>query len=444
MIEMPRDVKTVKSVASPRGNQPFGSASYVEAKSKLQRGRYLPTFSHTRIHNHMTSYDDDEYIIIRACAPWAAGSTGIQTLAGDIVDQGHTSGNMKDKVDDEETAYKQVSLNALRAILDCRIQHQIRTLMADYAEADETGGSNTSPAVWTLATFNQLMTEIDGKHIMVPNWVLKLADDFLFYVQLGEQYTIGTVRTPPSYFIPYISDAKYSEMASYLGSYVYTYNGESKIYMDKFGVKYKELKSSDLTKPLTMYKGWRHPEVLAFLCHSSYHIYDNASIHLISPDGVYANDAIAADHASRKFYFVDKPDEAPYHLFTPLLNEYNADKNKYGWLDENIYHYSGGDDDDNSFEKAKYLEDTSFTGGTNTSMWYILKQFAATYQQSAGHSLGDTSGFLNLSLTGSKLAADIDIGNWPLAMEMDCFYGTGLTKSVIENALLNYCIANAF
>jgi hypothetical protein len=257
---------------------------------------------------------------------------------------------------------------------------------------------------------------------------------------------VGTVRTPPSFFIPYISDKKVSEVDTFLADYVYAYNGESKLYMDKFGVRYKTLSDEDLTKLPRLIHGVNNPEMLAFFNHSSFKVYDNAAEHIITPDGVYDQDANGGEHTTRKFYFLDKPDEAIYHVLTPLLNEYDATNNKYGILDIDGCIYCGTDDDDVSFCYAKYLESTNFTGGTATILYKtaMLQLYLALYEQGAGHSLGDTSGFMNQSLTGSKLTADIDQTVWPLAVRNGAFYGTGLSQAVIENALLNYCISKAF
>jgi hypothetical protein len=289
-----------------------------------------------------------------------------------------------------------------------------------------------------------MMTEYDGKNICVPNWVLKIADDLSFYFKLTDEYMVGTLRTPPSYFIPYCSDQKVTEIQTLNGT-VYANNALSKVFMDKFGVKYTKLNSSMITKDLTLYEGFHNTRALAYFCHEKFQIYDNGGAHTIEPDGTIHDD----DLASRRYYFVDKPDEDILHVLAPLLENYvDADTCVYGAFGVN---HIDNDDDDVSFLKTDFVETASWTEGTATNLWYILVMYAALYQQNAGHSQGDTSGWLNLSLTGSKLAADIDINisapstfDWPLAREMKASYATGITETIADNALLNYAITNAF
>jgi hypothetical protein len=217
---------------------------------------------------------------------------------------------------------------------------------------------------------------------------------------------------------------------------------KAKLFMDKYGIKYTTLNTSILTKDIKMLNGFHNKDWLAWASHNSFDVYDNGSAHTIQPDGTYVVDDV--EHKSRAYYFIDKPDESIYHILSPLYQGYEADHNKYGFLDVSNDVFEGTDDDDTSFIKADWLEVTSWTEGTVTNMKDIIEKFAALYQQSAGHSSGNTAGFLNLSLTGSKLAADIDLAEWPLAKDLGSFKNTGFSKTIIDNGLLNWCISKAF
>jgi hypothetical protein len=434
MIYMPRNDK---DVTGPRGKGQFSSKSYTDKRSKQERGRFMPTFSHTRTHTKMTSFDDVDYLVANLLTFVSGTWTGAQNLAKAIVEQGHTSGHMKDKVDAEETAYAENCSWLLSLILDLRYQHSIRNKLADAPEADETGTSGSGVAIWTLSSFNNLMTEIDGKDIKVANWILALADDLSFYFKLSDEYMVGTVRTPPSYFYPFVSDRKLTETNTLLSG-IYPNNALSKLYMDKFGLGYSKLTSSIITKELTEYRGFNNTKALAYFCHSKFQIYDNGGAHTIEPDGTIHDD----DLASRKYYFLDKPDEDILHVIAPVLEAYvDGDTCIYGIFGTNQI---DNDDDDVSLIKIDFIESSAWTECTVSNIWYILKMFAASYQQGAGHSQGDTSGWFNVSLTGSKLAADVDLSSWPLAVDLGAFYGTGITETIADNALLNYCISKAF
>lgn len=431
---MPRESK---DATGPRGKGQFSSKGYRQTRSKQERGRYLPTFSHTRTHTKMTAYDDTDYVVVALKHFIPTVYTGLENLAKDIVYQGHTAGHMKDKVDAEETAYAANAAKLLAMILDLRYQYNIKNLFADIPTADETGTSASAIAIWDDASWNNMMTEYDGKDIAVPNWIIKIADELSFYFQMSDEYLVGTVRTPPSYFVPYTSDQKLTEIQA-LNVTVYGNNSLAKLYMDKFKVGYTKLSTSLIEKDLTLYQGVHNSKALAFFCHEFFQVYDNGGAHSIERDGSIHDD----DLTSRKYYFIDKPDEDILHVLAPLLESYvDADTCYFGAFGQI---HCGADDDDISMIKADFIETTAWVAATVTNCWFMLQHYAALYQQGAGHSQGDTSGWLNMSLTGTKLAADIDLGDWPLAVSLKAFSGTGLTETIANNALLNFCIANAF
>jgi hypothetical protein len=286
-----------------------------------------------------------------------------------------------------------------------------------------------------------MLTELQNRKIVVPQWVEALAEALMFYVKHTDEYMQGTIRTPPSYFYPFGSDMKVSEVNTLLAA-VIGENMECKIFCDKYGLKYKYLNQEMLTKEIREIDGFLNKEWLGFASQASFDIYDNASAHTIQPDGTFVVDD--EEHKTRKCYFIEDPNESIWPIAASLLQGYDVDHNKYGYLNVSNDTLQGDDDDDCSFAKIDFVEVTAWTQGTITSMSHLFPLFASTFQQGAGHSSGDTSGFFNLSLTGSKLAADIDYSEWQLAKTMGAFYKDGWSKTIYDNALLNWCIDKAF
>jgi hypothetical protein len=208
-----------------------------------------------------------------------------------------------------------------------------------------------------------------------------------------------------------------------LMSEIYSNQGQARVHMDKFGVKYETFKEGML-EPRMITRD--NVDYIAFMNHGMLGIYDGANPQAIREYGFNGDGS-----ENHKYYFKDRPDESKIHAFAKLLGSYNATYNKYGGLLYQVDAFVPTTQNYINMFRASRFENTEFVSNSIAAFADIALDFKDVYKQ---------TNTLNVSFTGTYLSADIDISSWPLAWKYDLKYGSGLNETKTDYILLNAII----
>lgn len=339
--------------------------------------------------------------------------------------EGKTSGNMKDVVSAEETAFGAVCRDAFMVCFNEAYRRIILELLANSAESDTDEIADNRPPVITYTSMNLELQNMQEKNLVIPDHISKMIKDLTFLIKIQESYSVGSLILPPRYLVPFSPFMDFANVQSYNSDWAQN-NALAKLHMDKFGIKYHKFSDSDI--PEAPEVSTSSSKAIAYFNHMPLVVRDAANDQPIYP---YASIAGTATWTGILYYFKENPDEDPLHILLPILvNAYHVDNNPYGGM-----------------LSFRYCTDTQnhvcivSSSYTNTSTWTsaleyeIVFYFLATYKQ--------TNTF-NVSLTGTYRTADSDYSGWLWAIMNGCAYGTGLTKTSIENILKGYMTKLAY
>lgn len=443
-------VKGTSSKSNKPGISKFSSKqrsnkSYREKRYSEDYG-VLPNFVRTRSKRGHGTYDSDLFITMPFMTFYIG--TYVANACKQAVIQGYQAGNMKDKVDAQETAYTTMVSNWLQVLFNLGPMTTLRDLMDNPPESDaisatgdgETG--NTNMALYTYLNFNAILSELQGK--IIPNVVIELFKAFNFYIKFGDPYQIGAVEIPGQYYLPFYPKDAYttlSTVATGALDLIYAQQGQAKRHMDKFGIKYSKFDVSLLT-PREIDQN--HPDAIAWFNHAPLTIagsgvagycpggYDAAGD--VVAGGIFGTGGLfyTGAHSNVAYFFKDNPNESVIHVLAPLLDMYHATNNPYGWMFNPGTFISTTAKDTGL--KASQVEASEFLGADASEMTFSVTKYLALYTQ---------TNLIDLSYTGTNIA-ETDIAEWPLAATLDLKYGRGLSQNVIDNALLRQLMKWSF
>jgi hypothetical protein len=148
---------------------------------------------------------------------------------------------------------------------------------------------------------------------------------------------------------------------------------------------------------------------------------------------LYPFDADASEN--HRWFFKDTPNESRINAYAKLLHTYNETYNKYGGL-LNSLSVSTTRGDVNALICKKTESSEMLAAEPISGVWHHwFSKHYATYCQ---------TNTLNSSLTGTFQAADVDITEWPYALDHDLYYATGLNELRSDSILLRAIIEDLF
>jgi hypothetical protein len=409
--------------------------SYYSARSKADKTNIFPKFTHTRESENMTTYADEDYYYV--ILNYAYGTNAAYLADGliEAVNTGHMTGNMKDLVAAQETGFDNLSTNIICVLFDLAWQKHVRYILDNPPEQNtnnltvsDGGIANVKVPVYTPDEYNTTIGNMEGRGLVVPNVILEILKAFNWYVKRTEPYNVGSSTIPASYFSPFISYYTPDNLDALIQT-CYTNIGQAKLYMDKFGVKYKTFSESDL-EPIEKKLFPIDDDLIAYFNHMVPIIYDGAN-----PQAITHYPFSADNSESHRYYFRNDPNDSKIHAYAKLLHAYNATYNKYGGL---FYQGATQIPTTQNYVNALYCDKQESTGWKGNS----IAGFSPVF--SLSHPLYKQTNTLNVSYTGTYLSADIDLTQWPLAIQHDLKYGSGLNETKTDNIFLNQIIKDMF
>lgn len=422
----PKGSSDSKNTGNPR-NGKYRDTGYRQRRTKEETGKLFPTFSHSRSKETLTTYGDSDYatMMIQSNDHATANSvTAFKNLMIASYKEGHTSGNMKDVVTAEETSFSVVCEAAFTVIMELILNMNQDEFFANPAESDTNTLTSTRPVKITLQSLILTVQTLSRKALVVPNVVKKLINDIMFVVKFSDEYSVGTVVLPPGYLIPWTPSIVLANLEALITTWG-SNNAAAKLHMDKFGIKYSQFSESDLISlpevPIDS------PQAMWMFNHFPLLLRGAAADINMYPDVDLAG---GTDWTSERFYFKQNPNECILHALVPLLYAYHATNNPYG----GILSAQLVDATQNNFNmmKSAYDNTSTFTKGSAPN---IFMRFRAVWTQTDNY---------NISQTGTDRTGDSDLSDWDYAIEHSLFYGTGLTKTILEQILKNYMIEGMY
>lgn len=445
-------------VAGERAIEWKGASStqknYLNTRFAESKGRIYPTFRFNRTGLGITSFSDTNYLQGNF---WPAhdyresGSTcltGWDNVIDDTWKEGHRSGNMKDSVSGDVTAFKNNTAALFCLGMDLGYQNLYRELLANPTENDAAGGTagaNPVIGLHTLNSWNELVAELEARKIPVPTFISQLWSDLLLCFKIDDPWMRGTVQLPPRYYVPFMPDNTKTESESMMDT-IYSNSGQSVVHMAKYDYKWKPFSKEMIT---------------------NYHIYDlkgaeavswfmnGPGAHWTSYSGgqnyfrpIGSLSAATPAVTSKRLYFLSDANECAINYLLPMFEAYHATNNKYGGIMGAF----------TSAQAASYrcgLFQTSYTGTTfsavdtqsgsadQVALLPLQMMAEGIYTEPVSRPVGGA-----LTITGSYFSGapgtDVDIDINPYGLLMGVKYGTGLSLERYETAFKQYLINNMF
>jgi hypothetical protein len=272
-------------------------------------------------------------------------------------------------------------------------------------------------ALITRSSYATLMQELEG--LIIPNLVIEILKPLNFYIKMSEPWIQGETTIPPRYVVLRTPSLSLASLNSYVET-IRSNQGEAKMHMDKFGIKYSTWDQSLLeARELTI----NDIDAIAYFQHAYLMINNTTgSPQYYKPQSIDLGQDGGEDY---KYYFADNPNESVINVLAKLFHTREATYNKYGGTFVN-YEDPGGNSD--MCVQCKYTESTEFLANTVLNNFDILSQFRAFWEQT------DT---LNVSLTGTGISND-DYPTWLTALLKDLKYGSGLDENRSDAVLESF------
>lgn len=391
----------------------------------------------TRTKESHATYDSSKYIILPQIYPGTSTTMGYFANACITASkQAYQVGNMKDKVDAQETAMSTVIQYSLLVFLELMAQGHIKDLMDNPPESNlETDlgdglTGNTNVANFEYMEYNALLNQLTGK--LIPKVVIDVIKVFNFVIKYTEAYKIGPVEIPAQYVLPFTPSLSYATIQSYITN-IGSNQGQMKRHMDKFGFKYVSFTPDMLDMRII---NPDHPDALAWFNHAPLSITGSGkSAYWPQTDGVavgtyyYPGSIYLNAHNTTRYYFRDNPNESMIHVLAPCLEYYESTYAKYGGLFRTGVSSLLCTTADTFGLSASQVESSEFLRISSTNAYFALKKFFALYNSS--HTL------IYVELGGTNIA-EVKITDYDLAHDIDLKYGTLPRQEVMEEALLQY------
>jgi hypothetical protein len=260
-----------------------------------------------------------------------------EALLEEVYKQFHQTGNLKDQVDAQLTAFKTVASNALHLIGDLAFQMNIRTMLENPTELDSQDFDSTGPSlpISTLESFNNLIGILEDYQIPVPNYIPALIKLMNVKIKLQDSYIVRDISMPPAYIIPFCPKYGVDSLKSVClqgsgtpGDGILTNMGLAKLHMDKFGIKYTPF-SKSMLEPTEL--SLSDDLAIAHLSFSDITIWEtgDATYHCTNPSGQFETEA---DFQNAKYYFKSDPTCDLFRIINLIYGTYAATYNIYSGI----------------------------------------------------------------------------------------------------------------
>jgi hypothetical protein len=409
---------------------------------KDQIGKFLPSFRRSaNFWNGMDDEDSKRYGVFEAS--YIYSGTYLADACLEAIQRYHKIGHYDEVVAAQETAFDTEITTFTKVFGNIMPMFMIHDYFTN-PPTDETNdlamgtGADGDQVDMPLFERDTIATELLAMEragvVYIPG-LLDILKKVVFVVEEYEPVKVGATFSPGCNFFSTIPWDKLSDWQTNVDTLI-TNNGKFKKYCNMFGIPLKKFSHTDLDKCYTVYKGWDHPDLYAYLA--------NRQLTIRGDDGGLDNRVIEGTYnpstVSWIFLFKSVPDEAyEQHMINKLINRYNATYNLYGNLTIQVVGTN-----QNSVSMLYMYQDTSTQAaaegfipvatGTD-SISDILIRYANMW-------MFKTADKLDISITGSYLTGDNDWDGMPMYHWINGYEKYGLMSNTkLDDVVVEY-IAN--
>lgn len=200
---MPNKQRT-KGVEFYRNPKKTGDTFQAESKA-ASRGKFFRSFHRTKTKAYMTTYNDIHYLsVIKYTLSNINDGANVEAAFDNALDiaweMGAKTGNIKDLVTTQETAFK----NWLRfwtiLAFETAAQAMLRPFVPAFTEGSGTITSTTTISPWVQADWDAFIASLE--RLDCPDFIYRFMQPYLFYIKMTDTYEKSGITIPASYVLP--------------------------------------------------------------------------------------------------------------------------------------------------------------------------------------------------------------------------------------------------
>lgn len=404
--------------------------AYLKERTKKSLGRFMRTFEYSKQSEIVSTYDDEDYLVIYGLTPNTAGGNFLADAVTRAYELGASVNNLKEEVAGQKTAFEDTCGDVSVILLNLIAQGIIKKLMANPPRSDATSDFGTgltttvSVACFEESTYADILTLLKDQEL--PDCIVQVVKLFSFYFKTHNAWNAGENHLPDRYFMWFAPLLSAADMKTIIND-LRGNQAKTKMHAQKFGLKLTTFSEGMLNAeecPVFSTKAATLFSVLPLVFRNTGDTADK----VYKP--TYPFDADVSE--SRKIWFKDDPNEEPLNAFLKLLHPNEGTYNKYGGLFGDGELLPSGSD--MIGVRADYTEGTEFLGTTLTQQIDIILLLYATYCNDTNVALE----FQGTEVANAIIKSGVTQITWPLANMLDMKYATGLDEIMSDAILVNY------
>jgi hypothetical protein len=418
-----------QTVRPQSGNKDTVAGKYHKERNKSSVGRFMRTFSYSKLRERMTQWSDKDYLVILFKSIDSDACAYMADAFIEAWSQGMKTGNMKEVTASQQTAFDNSVDYMFEVLGELSPQNTMKKLLSNPTFQD-TVTDVTSPTIacYEPATLADLYQLLEGT--TWPDAVVQVWKKLNFYFKLQTGYQVAEIAIPDRYVMPFMP-YKASDDVKTLCLSIRANQGEMEMHCKKFGIKTTKFSQDWFeAREITI----NDLDAISYFQHAGLNFRNSAD----TADRDYwpSNPLHEDGSESKKWWFKTDPNESALNYLAPVFYPYQAQYNMYGGL-LSLSHFSNTQ---NVWAvKCKYT-DTTFTNTTFQQQIELAMCFLAMWEQ---------TNTLNIELTGTEVTNnDINYSNngisWPYATERELVYGTGINEDSKDQTLIAYLISLMF
>lgn len=347
-----------------------------------------------------------------------------------MIERCHIVGHWDERVAAHQAAadtYMQNLLEVIFNLLPMNVHHDLLKSFPTSTTTNLTLGTGLTTATtiphFKKSTISDYINDMILGGLVVPNFIWDLVKYLNKLYLVTDSWYVGGMTVPPSYYYHFMPKWGTTSMDAAL---VLLHTDVSKAikFFNFFGVPTKPITAELFEYETVDVAGKALPdELLTWYANGTYTLRDVGDDRVISPTG--ALNSVATTH---KWWFKSggSLNDCQMNDIMKLFSPYEGDYNPYGGA---FLAKISTTQDHISMMYCDQDEDTEFLQMDASAGMYELLKYECNYDQ---------ANTINVSLTGTYLTGDADLGKWPLAQDLDLKYHAGFSSTITDGILLEW------
>ena len=382
----------------------------------------------------MSTEDDVNYFTVDIRTVLAAGAGYLADGIIKGVEYGHKVGHWDERVAAQQTAFDAYLIALIQILWNFLPMYVMHDFLKSYPLSTTTNltiaagttGTTTVP-LFKKSTISDYVADLQNAGVIIPDVFVKLISKLNWVLKMSEEWFQGGITIPASYYYPFVP----AHGTTALDALIVTLKAnltKALKFMNFFGIPGKPLDSTMLEYKV---KTTFDDDLIAYFGNVGFKVYDGANPQPIVPTGQL--NGTDASHKAHRWWFKSggSPNDSEINDLAKLFWDYHATQNKYGGLFEFTCPTTQGY---MTILRCDESEATELIGGSTISGYpqYFL-MYDCVWRQT------DT---LNVSMTGTYLAADVDVAVNPIFHNKGLKFYTGRSLVHVDGILLMWLANN--